>query len=119
MSSDLSILRLRTWVRSLTALVAERSHEESEIEQRHRTDSEACRREYGQAREQLESRHRTETRTAEADYRAEQTRAKAQFTSQQQQTRTARDIEAREDSREGPAQRVHGAPQARGGDLGG
>ncbi|MHC5016789.1 MAG: FtsK/SpoIIIE domain-containing protein [Planctomycetota bacterium] len=93
MSSDLSILRLRTWVRSLTALVAERSHEESEIEQRHRTDSEACRREYGQAREQLESRHRTETRTAEADYRAEQTRAKAQFTSQQQQTRTARDIE--------------------------
>ncbi|MHC4140902.1 MAG: hypothetical protein ACYSUF_03130, partial [Planctomycetota bacterium] len=93
MSSDLSILRLRTWVRSLTALVAERSHEEAEIEQRHRTDTETCRREHAQAREQLESRHHTETRTAEADYRAEQTRAKAHFTSQQRQTRTARDVE--------------------------
>jgi hypothetical protein len=93
MSSDLSILRLRTWVRSLTALVAERGQEESEIEQRHRTDAETCRREHGQEREQLERRHDTETGTAEADYRAEQTRAKAQFTSQQQHTRTARDVE--------------------------
>ncbi|MHC5006422.1 MAG: coiled-coil domain-containing protein, partial [Planctomycetota bacterium] len=93
MSSDLSILRLRTWVRSLTALVAERSHEESEIEQRHRTDTETCRREGAQASEQLESRHHTETRTAEADYRAEQTRTEAQFTSRQRQTRMARDVE--------------------------
>ncbi|MHC4429330.1 MAG: FtsK/SpoIIIE domain-containing protein, partial [Planctomycetota bacterium] len=93
MDNDLSILRLRTWVRSLTALVAERAHKESDIENRHRTDTETTKREYGRTREQVETRHRTETETAEADFRAEQARIKGQFTIKQRQTRCARDVE--------------------------
>ncbi|MHC4965226.1 MAG: hypothetical protein ACYTGE_09970 [Planctomycetota bacterium] len=93
MNIDLSILQLRTWVRSLTMLVADRARRETAIEQRHRTDTDAIRREDTEAREQLESRHRTDTKISESDYHAEQARIRGQFTSREQQTRTARDVE--------------------------
>jgi hypothetical protein len=93
MSGELSILRLQTWVRSLTALVAERARRESEVEQRHRTETATCEREFSRTREDLETRHQRAVKAAEADFRAEQARIQEQFTTQQRRTRTARDVE--------------------------
>jgi hypothetical protein len=93
MSDDLSILRVRTWVRSLTALVAERARRESEVEKQHRIETESCEREYNRSREELETRHHATVEATETEHRAEQARLKEQFTRQQQKTRQARDIE--------------------------
>ncbi|MHC4217502.1 MAG: FtsK/SpoIIIE domain-containing protein [Planctomycetota bacterium] len=93
MSGELSILRVRTWVRSLTALVAERARRESEVKKQHRTETDACEREYSRSRDELEARHLTTVEDTETEYHAEQARLKEQFTRQQQTTRRARDVE--------------------------
>jgi S-DNA-T family DNA segregation ATPase FtsK/SpoIIIE len=93
MSGDQSNSPVRDWVRTLTALVAERAQREADVEQRYRADREAAERELTREEEALEARHDAEIAAARSEYRAQSARIRSRFATQQRQTRQARDVE--------------------------
>ena len=93
MSSDLSLDRVRAWLRNLSSLTAERGRGETEIELRHRTDRDATLREREKALEQIERRDRIETTTAKAKYREVEKKLTAKFKHEDERVRRAELVE--------------------------
>ena len=89
MSSDLSLDRVRAWLRSLSLLTAERGRGETEIEQRHRTDRDATQSEREKALERIERRDRIETTTAKAKYREVEKKVTTKFNHEDERVRRA------------------------------
>ncbi len=93
MSSELSLDRVRGWLRTLSALTAERGRGETEIEQRYREDLDATRCELDTTTEQIERRYRIDSTTAKAQYRATEKRLTTAFKREDQRTRRAEIVE--------------------------
>ena len=93
MSSELSLDRVRGWLRTLRALTAERGRGETGIEQRYRADLDASRSELTGTTEQIERRYRIDSTTADAQYRATEKRLTTAFTHEDERIRRAEIVE--------------------------
>ena len=93
MSSDLSLDRVRCWLRNLSSLTAERGHGEIEIVQRHRTDRDATQREREKALERIDRRDRIETNSARATYREVEKKLTTKFNHEDELVRRAELVE--------------------------
>ena len=93
MSSDLSLDRVRAWLRNLKSLTAERGRGETEIELRHRTDRDATQRERAKALERIDRRARIETTTAKAKYREVEKKLTTKFNHEDERVRRAELVE--------------------------
>ena len=93
MNSELSLDRVRHWLRTLNALTTERGRGETEIEQRYHGDLDAIRAELDTTTEQIERSYRIETTTAKAQYRATEKRLTKTFEHEDERTRRAEIVE--------------------------
>jgi len=101
MTSNLSLDRVRVWLRHLNALTADRGRGETEIQQRHRTDRDATQREREKGLERIDRRDRSDSTTARAAYRDVQKNLTTKFNHQDKRVRRAEQVERERISEKG------------------
>jgi hypothetical protein len=92
-TGTLSIDRVRAWLRSVAALLADRAGREAALEREHGEATDRARREHDSAVEAIELRCREGTRDAESSYREAESRITSVLDLEERTTRRAEEVE--------------------------